>query len=109
MTPPTCQGQEVIVINYRADTHTTEQLLNDMRSLAKDEAFIDCGDKIEVLLQEAQRRDVDRLSIQGLCYNALRADGVHHKQWFLEQILQLVLRAEGYERIKSEWRAGIAP
>lgn len=48
-------------------------------------------------------------SIQALAYNALRTDGAHHKQWFLEQILQLVSKPEEYERVIDQWKAGIEP
>lgn len=58
---------------------------------------------------EEMKRDISRVSIQGLCYNALRTDGVHHKQWFLEEILKLVSTPVEYERVKDEWQPGIAP
>lgn len=57
----------------------------------------------------APSQEMTRGSIQGLAYNALRCDGAHHKQWFLEEILKLVSAPEEYERVKDEWKPGIEP
>lgn len=58
-------------------------------------------------MRDEYRRE--QLSIQAFAYNALRCDGAHHKQWFLEEILKLVSKPEEYERVKEEWKAGIEP
>jgi hypothetical protein len=44
--------------------------------------------------------------IEQLCLDALHTDGAHHKQWFLEQILLVLLEVEGGV---SDWEPGIAP
>ena len=61
------------------------------------------------LVGVANTHEITRGSIQGLAYNALRCDGAHHKQWFLEEILKLVSKPEEHERVREEWKAGIAP
>jgi hypothetical protein len=42
----------------------------------------------------------------GLCI-----DGAHHKQWFLEQILEYIVGSEEFNDFKEidEWEQGIAP
>jgi len=41
----------------------------------------------------------------------LITDGAHHKQWYLEQVLQSLVEPEYYEtcRKEFEWDEGIAP
>lgn len=67
------------------------------------------GKRIDELETQLHDQSLVTLSIQGLAYNALRTDGAHHKQWFLEQILQLVSTPEEYARVADEWKAGIEP
>lgn len=74
----------------------------------KDE-IIDRGNRAEELEQRLHEQAITQVSIGALCYNALRTDGGHHKQWFLEEILKLVTKPEEYERISHEWKSGIAP
>lgn len=53
--------------------------------------------------------------IQRLAIEALLTDGVHHKHWFLERILEAVgvnLEQLAHEMLRSndrEWNKGIAP
>lgn len=55
--------------------------------------------------------NLNDMSVVDLILEGLRTDGVHHKQWFLEQIL---LRLEGEKEVEGmrglyEWESGIAP
>lgn len=95
----------------------TTDVLDDVRGFwmdvalgLKDEMIVRGNrvDEIEGLLRDQL---VARVSIQGLAYNALRTDGAHHKQFYLEEILRLVTEPKEYERVRvdSEWKPGIEP
>lgn len=95
----------------------TADVIDDVRGFwmdvalgLKDEMIVR-GNRVDELEGLLRDQLVARLSIQALAYNALRTDGAHHKQWFLEQILQLVTEPKEYERVRvdSEWKAGIEP
>jgi len=49
-------------------------------------------------------------SIEELCIKGLCTDGGHHKQWYLEQILDKVAHTK-IEKLKEEnhWDEGIPP
>lgn len=93
----------------------TTDVMDDVRGFwmdvalgLKDEMIVR-GNRVDELEGLLRDQLVARVSIQALAYNALRTDGAHHKQWFLEQILQLVTTPEIYERVADEWKAGIKP
>lgn len=46
-----------------------------------------------------------------MALDGLVIDGAHHKQWFLEQILQYIMGEERFEQIKKQvqWEPGIIP
>jgi hypothetical protein len=46
-----------------------------------------------------------------LCIDALTTDGGHHKQWYLEQILKIIIDSKDYDILKKrhDWEKGIAP
>lgn len=50
-------------------------------------------------------------AIREACAAALTTDGAHHKQWYLEQILQEIVSEEEYEDMRREldWNPGTAP
>jgi len=51
----------------------------------------------------------DVVKIASLCIDGLKTDGTHHKQWFLEQILEVMgVNVENW-REKAEWDKGVAP
>lgn len=43
------------------------------------------------------------------CYEGLETDGENHKQWFLEEILKLLISKELYEKLKVDWDDGVIP
>lgn len=95
----------------------TADVMDDVRGFwmdvalgLKDEMIVR-GNRVDELDGLLRDQLVARVSIQALAYNALRTDGAHHKQWFLEQILQLVTEPKEYERVRvdSEWNPGIEP
>jgi hypothetical protein len=58
------------------------------------------------------------VEVYKLAIDGLGTDGDHHKQWFLEEILKVVVGEENYDRIFKElgeendgyaWEPGIAP
>ena len=61
----------------------------------------------EVLNEAARREKV----IRDLVLEALEIDGEHHKQWYLEKILDLVADAPTRDllMVKHKWEEGIAP
>lgn len=45
-----------------------------------------------------------------LAAEGLLTDGGHHKQWYLERILHVILGAEGFAELYATWeRDGVAP
>jgi hypothetical protein len=50
-------------------------------------------------------------TIADLCLDALTTDGAHHKQWYLEKILQEVHEPYTFNKLRDEvgWDEGIAP
>ena len=49
--------------------------------------------------------------ITDLVIDALCTDGGHHKQWFLETILRMLISSDAVANLKEsfEWEDGIAP
>jgi hypothetical protein len=49
--------------------------------------------------------------ITDLVIDALCTDGAHHKQWFLETLLRLLVSSGTFADLKEsfEWEDGIAP
>lgn len=55
-------------------------------------------------------------AIREMVIDALLTDGAHHKQWYLERILEKMVGKDGVNAIKVklqasdyEWEEGIAP
>lgn len=48
-------------------------------------------------------------NVRAACLQALITDGEHHKQWYLEQILLLIVGSEDYEELRQdlEWEEGV--
>ena len=49
-----------------------------------------------------------------LCFEGLHCDGGHHKQWYLEKILERVTSPQMFEDLKNdekygEWESAVAP
>lgn len=59
--------------------------------------------------KKKQKTDGEKVLL--LTLDALTIDGAHHKQWFLEQILQYIMGEEKFEQMKKEvqWEPGIIP
>ena len=66
---------------------------------------------MRTVLEKFLKAAVERESkIESLALEALYCDGAHHKQWYLEQILDLVASRETRDRmICVDWEQGIAP
>ncbi len=48
-------------------------------------------------------------TIINLSIEALETDSSHHKQWYLEQILKVLVSDKKFEELKYKWEEGIAP
>jgi len=55
------------------------------------------------------RIDGDLAKVQKLCLQGLDTDGAHHKQWYLERILEIVIGEDEFESRKGMWEEGIVP
>ena len=49
--------------------------------------------------------------LEELCIDALLTDGAHHKQWYIEQILEIAIGCIKFDKAKKHigWDDGIAP
>jgi hypothetical protein len=54
-------------------------------------------------------KKIDMQKVETLVCEALVIDGDHHKQWFLEQILEEITTEERREEYNFGWDEGIAP
>lgn len=59
-------------------------------------------------MNELEKKIVD------LCLRGLYIDGGHHKQWFLEEILKLIIDVDSFNTLQyvkemGDWEDGIAP
>lgn len=95
----------------------TTDVMDDVRGFwmdvalgLKDEMIVR-GNRVDELEGLLRDQLVARVSIQALAYNALRTDGAHHKQFYLEEILRLVTEPLEYETMRAAagWEAGVAP
>ncbi len=79
------------------ETSETQTAESGQAPLGKPEASGAVADVTEIM----KRQIID----------GLHTDGGHHKQWYLELILQLICTNEEYEKIKETegWEEGIAP
>lgn len=53
----------------------------------------------------------DLNKIVNYLFEALSTDGSHHKQWYLEEILKMLINNKIFETSKKnwEWEEGVAP
>ncbi len=54
-------------------------------------------------------KDVAIEKVIELCLDGLYTDGGHHKQWYLERILQILEDKKTIKLLESQWEKGIAP
>jgi len=43
------------------------------------------------------------------CLEGLQTDSGRHKQWYLEEILKLLISKELFEQMKNDWEEGVVP
>lgn len=92
------------VMNY-LDFALNDKVANHTRSSLKD-VFVDHWTKIQEYLKTKTGYDKE---IFDLCIDGLMMQKIEHKQWYLEQILSLVVDDIGETRQRFNWTMALKP
>ena len=106
-------GMDVTITATKPDGAQVKLSLRDFEDDIANHRYRTVVERLKATIGDGDNTASDKAlmaKVADLALEGLVTDGVHHKQWYLEQIARLVLGDDAFEeRVADEYEPGIPP